>query len=384
MNRFCILLILMSLSLSANAQEDMAKRIDSLYVDGVTYLDDERYPTALRQFNTALNLLENNPIENRVKVFVAIKAATARCYFRMKQADKAIETAREYVALYGDSISDKDKSYASYMDNLACYLLETDAQEALTWNTKAVALYTTIADAEDDLNVALIRQAEIYSKLEKPAEALKSQMQALIKIQSTYGEHSRKYLDELPYQIKYYEQNNEQARADKLSERYQKLKEEAESGYVPRMIEFTAESAHENLDNMHMCARYLLTHKLDAPNMTEAIDYIMGWSAASTDVQIGLGEEEAKIMQDQTFGVLIVAYVAACCQYGIDRHTSEFSPEMYRYGFVSMINYYNNNTDILGNNPDLDTYLKAYEKNGYTTLIEMIDANYPHEEEEEE
>lgn len=380
MYRIYLLLALCVSTLFANAQESIAERIDSLYEVGFEYLNNNRYPTALRQFNDALKLLENNKVEYKDKVFVKLKSGIGRCYWRMKQEDNAIATAREYVEYYAKNISDNDLSYASYMDNLSLYLINKDAAEALTWNIKAVELFRTLKDADDDLNVSLIRQAEIYSILEKPADAIKSQMQALLRIKILFGEHSDKYLDELPYQIKYYEQNGEQARADKLKEKLETLKEEAKDGYVPTMIEFTAESTHKTIDEMHMCCRYLLNHKLDAPRMNDAIDYVMGWSASSADVNVGIGDEEANLMQDEKFGALIVAYIASCCQYGIENRQQEFTPKMYVYGYIGMLNYYSKNIDITGRNEMLDAYLKVYEDSGYEKLAEKIEANFPHDE----
>ncbi len=359
-------------------------RIDSLYLTGLNYLNEERYPTALRNLNDAVKLLENNEVENKDKVFASVKNLVGRCYYRMKQADKAVETAREYVKHYGEKVSDKDVTYASYMDNLSLYLLENhNDEEALSWNIKAVNLYRTLENVDDDLNVALIRQAEIYSTLGKKSDAIKIQLQALLRIKIMYGEHSEKYLNELPYQIKYYQDNDEQARADKLSDRLEILKEEAKGGYVPAMIDFTAESTHNSIDDIRMCSRYFLNHKLDAPQMKEAIDYIMGWSAASADVQIGFGDEEAKVMKDKTAGSIIVAYIASCCDYALDRRQKEFTLEMYRYGFIGMLNYYNNNIDVVGKNELFDSYLKLYEEGGYEKLVEKINENFPQEEQEE-
>lgn len=385
MKKLLLILFLVLTSLTVNAQEKVMDSIDSLYNVGLGYLQNDRYPTALRNFNEALKLLENSEIEEKDQAFVNLKNMVGRCYYRMKQMDKAVETAREYVKHYAEKVSDNNDQYAAFMDNLSLYLLANkELEEALEWSEKSVKLYKAIEGAEDDYIVALTRHAEILSLLERKSDAVNTQMQALLMLKNLYGEHSNQYIAELQYQAKYYEDNGDIVRSEKTNDRVAKLEEEAEEGYVPAMIEFTEESTHKSIDDMRMCVKYFLYHRLGADNLEQAVEYIKGWSLSSDDVMINMGDAETEFMKEDKIGILFIAYIASCCEYALEKREKEFTPAMYRYGFIGMLNYYQRNKEILGKNIVVDEYIKLYDEEGIDKLSEKIDANFPKQEEEEE
>lgn len=303
----------------------------------------------------------------------------ARCYYRDKRLVKTLETAQRAVDLYGQHHSTSDQNYAFFLDNLALYQASNkQPQEAYENCAKALKIYDDLGLHDIHLSIILMHTAENLSDLNRPQEAIRHELRALNIMRNEYGEHSEEYLGELPYLKHYYEQAGQDDKAQKLQQRLDKLKEEADQGIVdlPEPLEFTsAEQCHEHNADMLKYCDYFLNHYFSAPQMDQAVSYIMQWTTTSDDVNIVVGEDETKLLNTDKGLLYGISYLAGCSQYALELDSAQFSYNMYEHAMISMLNHYIANKKFTGEVAYLEKYLKAHEK-GRDKLIEMLRKSY--------
>lgn len=303
----------------------------------------------------------------------------AKCYYRTERLPKAVEAAQRIVDLYGQNHSTTDRSYAFYLDNLALYQAANHQNEdALANSMKALDVYDKAGLHDVDLSIILMHVAENLHDQGRSEEAIRHELRALNIMRNEYGEHSEEYLNELPYLKAYYEKAGQTDKAKKLQERITKLKEEAEKGIadLPEPVDFTsAELCHEHNADMLKYCNYYFNHYFSAPQMMQAINYIMQWTTVSDDVHILVGEGETKLLATPETMPYGVGYMAGCAQYALETDSADFSYEMYEYAMITMLNHYIANKELTGEVAYLEKYIKAHEKS-YDALIAMIRKSY--------
>ncbi len=196
-------------------------------------------------------------------------------------------------------------------------------------------------------------------------EAVKYELRALNVLSNIFGKHSDEYLNELPYLHKYYVALGDQKNADKTEESLKRLQKEKEEGAVdlPQPIEFTsADVCREHNDDAMTCIKYYLTHKLSAPQIDQAAEYILKWSEASEDVSITLGKEFASLVGSKTSYPYFVGYIAACCFYCMAQNVKELDEESFVNAIDVLLQYYEPNRELTGKVDLLDKYMNLQKK----------------------
>lgn len=341
---------------------------NSTHLDSLAYslFDQEEFDKSREIWQHKLQQLDKQGAAKDSSYIIRL-CQIGKCWYRTNQIDSAIATAQRVVDLYAQNVNSTDKHYAFYLDNLALY--QDDAKKfdiAYDNCRKALDVYQNLHKNDYDLSIILIHCAETSHYMKKYNDAVAYELRALNILKQLYGEHSKEYIDEAPYLQKYYEENGDKDKAGQMQARIDKLQKEADDGEVdlPEMIEFeTAEQAHaHNHDALRYC-EYYLNHKLNDKHMQEAGLYILSWSQASGDVHIVMSENEAKITNSKEEGIVyILALCAGCSEYALKTGKADYSYDMFEYGMCSLLNFYQNNREITGENKYLEKFIAEYKK----------------------
>lgn len=368
MKHMITLLFMLATAHYTHAQSDTtALKTHAAELDSIaqTQFNNEDYVSAADNYLQSFNILSQLYGEGDTTAIRALMM-TGKCYYRSERKLKAVETAQRVVALYAQHQDTCAANYAFYLDNLALYqAANKQPEDALKNSLHALSIYEKLSLQDPDLSFILMHVAENLDDLNRPAEAIPYELRALNILRDEYGEHSKEYLDELPYLKRYYEQAHQDDRAEKLQQRYDKLKEEADQGIVdlPEPMEFTTtEQCREHKDDMMAYCQYYLNHYFKAPQMPQAAAYIMSWSMTSDDVHITFGEDESKLLADQKTLLYAVSYAAGCAVYALSTDSADFTYDMYEYAMIEMLNHYIANKELTGPVTYLEKYIKAHEK----------------------
>ncbi len=132
------------------------------------------------------------------------------------------------------------------------------------------------------------------------------------------------------------------------------LIEEQEYGRVPSVDSVSsAEDAHARNEEMLLACKYYLKHYIGTEEMERTAKFIMSWAQASPDVNIKIGEGEAKWVSEQTMPYL-VAYIAANTVILLTKETKDMTEDIYYDAVAATLWYYDNNKDKTGTNDEFE------------------------------
>lgn len=224
---------------------------------------------------------------------------------------------------------------------------------------RAFKAYEQLRLRDFDFAAILMHLAENCDGAGQPQEAIKYDLLALDIFKNTVGEHSDSYIEELSYLQKYYEHAGDSEKAKKTKEHAELLTAEKEQGYVdlPEPVQFeTAEICHEHNDDALICITYYLTHLLVAPNMDQAAQYIINWSAATADVNVVVGKKQAMMER------YMIAYIAATAYFCLTENTKVLDEPLFVKAITALLDFYKSNRVLTGKVDVLEDYLKLQDK----------------------
>ena len=357
-----IMLAMMQQTVSAQVSLQQAEKLDTLISK---LIDQDRYADAIDIQKQRLDILKQIFGETD-STYISEMAFLGKYYARNKQLDEAIKTIRKATELCEEYFGPSNLDLACYLDNLAFYLAASNQdEEAELIGKRALDIYEKTGKPDDHLAAILMHLAESCHENKHFQEAIQYELRSLNIIRKLYGEHSEEYLGELPYMMKYYESAGEKDRVEKLKERIEKLKEERKQGFedLPQFVEFkTPEICHQHNDDALRCCAYYLTHRLNAPNMDEAAQYILNWSISSGDVNIHIGETITHVIAKQENYAYMIAYIAASAYYCLTGNIKQLDEDRYLKTMNALLDFYDGNKDISGEIDFFEKYLKLRNK----------------------
>ena len=164
--------------------------------------------------------------------------------------------------------------------------------------------------------------------------------------------------------------------AKKTKEHAERLTKEKEQGYVdlPEPVQFeTAETCHEHNDDALICITYYLTHLLVAPNMDQAAQYIINWSAATADVNVVVGKKQAMMER------YMIAYIAATAYFCLTENTKVLDEPLFIKAITALLDFYKSNRVLTGKVDVLEDYLKLQDKG---KLENQLHKDFLHQQED--
>lgn len=372
-------LLLLLLPMTTQAQDRSAiTKMDTMALK--LYLRED-YKKCAEVLQKQKNLVAKILTEKDTAYFANLRFQ-ARCYFRLKDYEKAQKVAKEALDNWEQNHDLNNRSYILMLDNYATYLGSGDKPDyevALKYAKDALERYEKLQKNDVDMAFILIHVAENSYDTKKYADALKYEIRALHIYKEIYGEHSDEYIGELEYLANYYDGNGQAQKAQEVRDLQEKLSKEKDKGAadLPPMTEFkTADECRAHKDDAMKIIDYYLHHLLTADQMSEAAGYIMNWANTTDLVTINLGEEEAALFTEKglPYGI---AYMAGCSEYALATDSAEFSKEMFRHAMTRVLNFYHGgNKDLTGKVPYLEKFIKENDKNGTDAAMALIDKYY--------
>lgn len=361
MKRFFLTIATMLVFMTAWSQTDEMTRQQADKLDSLTkkLMNQERYEDAIKAKERELTILKVLYGE-KDSTYIKELAFSAKLYYRNMQPEEAAKTIEKAAQLYAKHISDSNDNYAFYLDNLSLYQITIKEYDKARDNCrKALTIYEKLGRNDYDLAIILMHMAEssYYSGQER--EALTYELRSLNILKKVCGEHSDEYIGELPFLQKYYQAVGDEKNAKRIEESIEKLKKEKEEGIVdlPEPVKFENEEtcrAH-NADAMK-CIRYYLTHKLSAPQMNQAAQYIFNWVVASGDVSIVIDEEIGSLATSVEGMAYHIAYMAAYSYYCLSEDVKKLDEKLFMDAIDVLLQFYEPNREQTGKVELLDKY----------------------------
>lgn len=349
------------------AQNDEMTREQADKLDSVTVklMNQERYEDAIKAKERELTILKEL-YGDKDSTYIRQLAFSAKLYYRNKQPEKAAEIVEKAAQLYADNISNNNDLYAFFLDNLSVYQSTIKEYSKAKENCrKALTIYEQLGKNDYHLAVILMHMAEASHYVGETQEAIKYELRSLNVFSNIYGKHSDEYIGELPYLQKYYQALGDEKNAKDIEETINKLQEEKEDGIVdlPEPIKFkSSEICREHNDDALKCIKYYLTHKVNAPQIDQAAQYIINWSEASDDVNIPIGGEIASLMASQTSMPYFIAYLASYSYYCLTENAKQLDEKFFAYAIDILLQFYEPNSELTGKIELLENYLKLQKK----------------------
>lgn len=292
----------------------------------------------------------------------------ADCYQQNHQVEQATTMIQKALQLYTEAGNGKDETYAQMLSALAHAQSKAGQYaEGLSNILQALSVYDRLLINDSHLMLTLSQAAELSYFNGKHTDAINYELRALNIIKAIYGEHSEEYINEAPYLLKYYEENGQHDKANRLGERLEKITEETEQGVVDlpdEILEFkTAKEANAHIHEVARCVRFYLDNTIDTERMNIAASSIMQWALATDTCYVVLENQVAEFVKEKQHLPYLVAYIAGCCKYAIETGQPTFSFDMYECAIVSLLNFYEINRDQAGRVEFLDNYIKTYDQN---------------------
>lgn len=357
-----IMMCLAAWSQNEEMTREQADKLDSLTIK---LMNQERYEDAIKTKEQELAILKAL-YGDKDSTYICQLAFSAKLYYRNEQAEEAAKIVEHAAQLYADNISNNNDMYAFYLDNLSLYQISINEYGKAKENCrKALTIYEQLGKKDYDLAIILMHMAEASHFDGDTKEALKYELRSLNIIKNVYGRHSDEYIAELPFLQKYYEALDDQKNAKEIEETISMLKKEKEEGFVdlPEPIKFKSEEiCREHNDDAFKCIEYYITHKLSAPQINQAAQYIINWSEASGDVSIPIGEEMASLMATKTSMPYFIAYLASYSYYCLTENTKQLDKKYFAYAIDILLQFYEPNSELTGKVELLENYLKLKKK----------------------
>lgn len=370
-----MMMFLVTWSQNDEMTREQADKLDSLTIK---LMSQDRYEDAIKAKERELTILKTLYGE-KDSTYIKQLAFSAKLYYRNRQPEEATKIVETAALLYADNISNSDNLYAFYLDNLSLYQISIKEYDKAKENCrKALTIYEQLGRNDYDLAIILMHMAEASHYSGETKEALKYELRSLNIINSVYGKHSDEYIGELPFLQKYYQAIDDQKNAQEVEETISRLKKEKEDGIVdlPEPIKFKSkESCREHNADALKCIEYYLTHKLSAPQIDQAAQYIINWSEASEDVNIIVGEELASLMTTKNSMAYFVAYLASYSYYCLTENTKELDEKRFMDAIDILLQFYEPNSELTGKVELLEKYLKLQKKGKLEKELSKVYAN---------
>ena len=349
--------------LSAWSQTDEMTRQQADKLDSLTIrlMNQERYEEAIKAKERELTILKTLYGEMD-STYIQQLAFSAKLYYRNRQADEAANTIEKAAQLYADHISNNDAQYAFYLDNLSLYLISAEKFEKARDNCrKALTIYEKLGRNDYDMAIILMHMAESSHYCGQAQEALSYELRSLNIIKKICGQHSDEYIGELPFLQKYYQEVGDEKGAKRVEETIEKLQKEKEDGIadLPEPMKFEdKETCRKHNDDAMKCISYYLTHKVSAPQMNQAAQYIFNWCVASDDVDIVIGEEIASMAGSVESMAYHIAYMAAYSYFCLTEKVKKLDERLFISTIDVLLQFYEPNRELTGKVELLDNYLQ--------------------------
>ena len=350
------------LELGINAQNQQVpvdSTIKAIELDGFNLFNDGNYKEALTKYTTAADMRQKMHKEKDT-LYVADLVFQGKCFFRMKNMEDAIDRAKKTVDYYGTNFSKSDENYAFYIDNLALYQGSTgNYSDAENNSREAVTIYEKLLKNDNDLAVMLEHLAENCNENGKHGEAIKNELRALGILKTVYGEHSKKYLDETPYLKKYYEDNGNDDKAEKLQENIDRLTKEQDNSdiLISEMFE-TPERCHVYNDNVRYVAIQYLDCDLKKTNTSAVPKILTEWSVKSDDITIEIDSTVTSLMATESGSPYFIAFIAATIEYDLDNNIKRVDAEGLKQIKQRVEAFYKRNKKTTGKIPAVEKWFK--------------------------
>lgn len=383
MKRLLITLVTIIAAITVKAQT-VETRYDSLENKFITEYNDEKYSEA-SETGEQLAILADSLGSNRSDtLYITIQSMLGKSYFRAKKpleaahaVDKAIERMRK-------TGSTNEVGYANILDNAGLYYNSAEmCDSGLVRSKMALDVMSNFPDkaVSQDMYIILLHLAEASYYTNKYQDAIVYEIRALNIIEKMHGKHSEEYLGELPYLAQYYRGAKEDKKAEDIDAEVDQIQEEYDKGQRdipdPNQRDLTsADECHKYNYEALRCAEFYLTHRLGSNYMQQCTQYLIRWSAASSDIHITMGPNEAKLLGEEKSVPYFVAYIAGCTKYALENNDSTFSEKMFNDAMIDMLNFYIGNRDRTGKVKYLEKYVDAFNK-GMDNLTDMLNKNYP-------
>ena len=357
MERTFLIIILCIAPLSLWSQEMPATQEEADKLDSLVsiLMRNQHYEDALQTKMREMDILKQLRGE-KDSLYLRQKALSGKIYYRLGKREEAAKITTEAAEEYGKYVSSKDKYYTFFLDNASLYwasIKEFDKGKELS--LRAFKAYEQLGQRDFDFAAILMHLAENCDGAGQPQEAIKYDLLALDIFKKTVGEHSDSYIGELGYLQDYYEHAGDSEKAKKTKEHAELLTKEKEQGYVdlPEPITFeTAEICRKHNDDALRCITYYLTHMLNAPNMDQAAQYIINWSAATADVNVAIGKKQAMMER------YMIAYIAATAYFCLTENVQKLDEPLFVSVIMALLDFYEPNRAITGKVDVLEDYLK--------------------------
>ena len=350
------------LSLYINAQDlqiptDSATR--SSEKEAFSLFKEKNYAQALIRYESAANMRQKMNIE-KDSLFEKDLLFQGKCYFRLRRIDEAVDRAQKLVNHYTTNFNKSDSVYTIYLDNLALYQASAgNFVDAEKNSREALVIYEKLMRNDFDLAIILEHLAESCDKNSKYTEAIKHEMRALNILKTIYGEHSNDYLNEIVYLKKYYENNNNADKAQKLQETIDKLTEESKDSkiMIPEMFA-TPERCHLYNKSILAGAKQYLDCDLKKTNVLEISQAIISWSKTSEEIIVDFDSIIKPILENQDNLFLIVAIVGAMTEYALEHQIKEIDASGLKQVKPRVEAFYRRNKATLGKCRELEQWFK--------------------------
>lgn len=363
MRRALLTLTTMLVFIAAWSQNDEMTRQQADKLDSLTIklMNQERYEDAIKAKERELTILKALYGE-KDSTYINELAFSAKLYYRNRQPREAANTIEKAAQLYAEHISNNNDKYAFYLDNLSLYQISINEYDKARENCrKALTIYEKLGRNDYDLAIILMHMAEssYYSGQER--EALTFELRSLSILKSVCGQHSDEYIGELPFLQKYYQAVGDEKNAKRIEESIERLRKEKEDGIVdlPEPVKFeNVETCRAHNADALRCISYYLTHKVSAPQMNQAAQYIFSWVVASGDVSVVVDEEIGTLGTSVESMPYHIAYLAAYSYICLTENIKELDERHFMSAIDILLQFYVPNKELTGKVELLENYLQ--------------------------
>jgi len=363
MKRITFITIVLMLSLHVSAQylqipiDSAAKAIEK---EALSLFEQRNYGQALVRYESAANMRQKMSTEKDT-IYEMDLLFQGKCYFHLKKIEEAVNKAEKLVDYYATNFSKTDFKYAFYIDNLGLYQASMgNFADAEKNSREAVGIYEKQMKNDDNLAVMLEHLAEDCNGNGKPSEAINHEIRALNILKTIYGEHSESYLEEIIYLKKYYENNNNADKAQKLQEIIDKLTKESDetSIKIPEMFA-TPERCHIYNSDALLGAKQYLDCDLKKIDESEISLGILLWTKTSADITIKVDSTMAPLFLDNNDDhPIFVAFMAAVTEYDLEHHMKKIDTTGLKLVKQRVEGFYRRNKATLGKCREIEKWFK--------------------------
>lgn len=349
-------------TLCVNAQDlqiptDSATR--SLEKEALSLFKEKNYGQALIRYESAATMRQKMNIEKDT-MFEKDLLFQGKCYFRLRRIEEAVDRAQKLVDHYATNFNKSDSVYTLYLDNLALYQASAgNFVDAEKNSREALIIYEKLMRNDFDLAIILEHLAESCNRNGKSAEAANHEIRALNILKTIYGEHSDNYLDEIVYLKKYYENNSNADKAQKLQETIDRLKRECEvqNIKIPEMFA-TPERCRLNNRNILSGAKQYLDCNLKKTNVSEISEAILLWTKTSEDMTVEVDSTMASFLEKKDYIPLFVAFMAAVTEYSLENHIKQIDTTGLKLIKQRVEGFYRRNKETFGKCREIEKWFK--------------------------